>query len=57
MKTIQVQGGRNTSRIAIGESFHNLVRFMAVHSPPAFKKVLAWADRLVYERKKSIVEK
>lgn len=38
-------------------AFHNLVRFTAVHSPPAIKKMLVWADRLVYERKKRIVEK
>lgn len=33
---------------------HNLVRWMAVHSPTIVRKMLVWADKVVYGRKKSI---
>ena len=33
---------------------HNLVRWIAIHSPHAVKKMLAWADVVFYRRKKSI---
>ena len=35
--------------------FHNVIRRMAIHAPNPIKKALVWADRVVYERKKSIV--
>lgn len=34
-------------------AFHNLVRFMAIHSPHVIKKMLVWGDKVVYERKKA----
>jgi len=33
---------------------HNLVRWMAIHSPAIIKNMLVWADKVVYGRKKSI---
>lgn len=34
--------------------FHNTVRWNAIHSPAAIKKMLVWADVKLYHRKKSI---
>ena len=31
-------------------SYHNLLRMLAIHSPSAFKKLLAKADKIVYKR-------
>jgi len=36
---------------------HNSVRWMAVHAPDTVKKMLAWTDRKLYHRKRSIVRK
>ncbi len=33
---------------------HNLVRWLAIHSPHGVKTMLAWADKVLYNRKKSI---
>ena len=33
---------------------HHLVRWMAIHAPTIVNKMLVWADRVVYGRKKSI---
>ena len=38
-------------------ALHNIVRWMAIHSPQAVKKMLVWTDRQIYHRKKSIVQK
>ena len=35
-------------------SFHNLVRWTAIHSPSIVKKMLVWSDRVFYRRKKGI---
>jgi len=37
-------------------SFHNMVRWTAIHSPSIFKKMLIWSDKVFYRRKKSIKE-
>ncbi|MFC2040221.1 4Fe-4S dicluster domain-containing protein [Chloroflexota bacterium] len=34
--------------------YHNMVRWMAIHSPSPIKKMLAWGDRKIYGRKKNI---
>lgn len=34
---------------------HNMVRWLAVHSPQAVKKMLVWMDRKIYHRKRRIV--
>ena len=34
--------------------YHNSVRWTAIHAPDRVKKMLAWADRVIYQRKKSI---
>jgi len=34
-------------------SFHNMVRWTAIHCPSVAKKMLAWGDRVVYRRKKA----
>jgi reductive dehalogenase len=34
--------------------YHNMVRWLAIHSPMAIKKMLVWGDKVVYHRKKSI---
>jgi len=33
-------------------AFHNAVRWLAIHSPEAVKKMLVWGDRKVYGRRK-----
>jgi len=38
-------------------ALHNLIRWMAIHVPSPVKRLLAWTDRKVYHRKKSIVRK
>jgi epoxyqueuosine reductase len=35
--------------------FHNAVRWVAIHSNPAIKKMLVWGDKAAYRRKKSII--
>lgn len=35
-------------------SFHNMVRWTAIHSPSTVKKMLVWSDKVFYRRKKSI---
>jgi reductive dehalogenase len=34
--------------------FHNSVRWAAIHAPVTAKKLLVWADRFTYQRKKTI---
>jgi reductive dehalogenase len=38
-------------------SLHNLIRWSAIHAPAPVKKLLAWMDRKVYHRTRSIVSK
>ncbi|MBM4276376.1 MAG: 4Fe-4S dicluster domain-containing protein [Deltaproteobacteria bacterium] len=37
--------------------FHNIIRWIAIHGSGSIKKILAWTDRKVYQRRKSIVKK
>jgi reductive dehalogenase len=36
--------------------FHNLVRWLAIHTPSPLKKIFAWSDRVVYHRRRSLKE-
>ena len=35
-------------------AFHNTVRWTAIHSPEAVKKILVWGDKIFYRHKKSL---
>ena len=35
--------------------FHNLIRFLAIHSPIGVRRMLVWADTVVYGRTRKIV--
>ncbi len=37
-------------------TFHNMVRWVAIHSPSTIKKSLVWGDKMAYQRKQSLKE-